>query len=58
MTKVLIVDVHAEMYRDALHAQFSALQFTLFHKAVEVSGDLSDRRPGAVRVGSDRTSPG
>src|SRR5580698_5702367 len=42
MTKVLIVDVHAEMYRDALHAQFSALQFTLFHKAVEVSGDLSD----------------
>jgi D-2-hydroxyacid dehydrogenase (NADP+) len=42
MTKVLIVDVHAEMYRDALRAEFPALQFALFHKAAEVSGDLSD----------------
>ncbi len=42
MTKVLIVDVHAEMYRDALHAEFPALQFALFHKAAEVGGDLSD----------------
>jgi D-2-hydroxyacid dehydrogenase (NADP+) len=42
MTKVLIVDVHAEMYRDALHAAFPALQFSLFHRADEVTGDLSD----------------
>ncbi len=42
MTKVLIVDVHAEMYRDALRAEFPALQFALFHKAAEVGGDLSD----------------
>ena len=42
MTKVLIVDVHAEMYRDALRAEFPALQFVLFHKAAEVGGDLSD----------------
>jgi len=42
MTKVLIVDIHAEMYRDALRAQFPALQFLLFHRAAEVTGDLSD----------------
>ncbi len=42
MTKVLIVDVHAEMYRNALHAEFPALQFSLFHRAAEVIGDLSD----------------
>jgi D-2-hydroxyacid dehydrogenase (NADP+) len=42
MTKVLIVDVHAEMYRDALRDKFSALQFTLFHNKQEVTGDLSD----------------
>jgi D-2-hydroxyacid dehydrogenase (NADP+) len=42
MTKVLIVDVHAETYRDALRAQFPALQFSLFHKAAEVTGNLSD----------------
>jgi D-2-hydroxyacid dehydrogenase (NADP+) len=42
MTKVLIVDVHAEMYRDALQAEFPRLQFTLFHGAAEVAGDLSD----------------
>jgi D-2-hydroxyacid dehydrogenase (NADP+) len=42
MTKTLIVDVHAEMYRDALHAEFSALQFSLFHHAADVTGDLSD----------------
>jgi D-2-hydroxyacid dehydrogenase (NADP+) len=42
MTKVLIVDVHAEMYRDALHAEFPALQFSLFYRAAEVTGDLSD----------------
>jgi len=42
MTTVLIVDVHAEMYRDRLQAEFPALQFRLFHKAAEVTGDLSD----------------
>jgi phosphoglycerate dehydrogenase-like enzyme len=42
MTKILIVDIHAEIYRDALRAKFPALQFTLFHKAAEVTGDLSD----------------
>ena len=42
MTKVLIVDVHAEMYRDALQAEFPALQFALFHGASEVTGDLAD----------------
>jgi len=41
-TKVLIVDIHAEMYRDRLQAEFPALQFKLFHNAAEVTGDLSD----------------
>jgi D-2-hydroxyacid dehydrogenase (NADP+) len=41
-TTILIVDVHAEIYRDRLRAQFPALQFKLFHKAAEVAGDLSD----------------
>jgi phosphoglycerate dehydrogenase-like enzyme len=39
--KVLIVDIHAELYRDRLQAEFPGLQFMLFHKAAEVSGDLS-----------------
>jgi phosphoglycerate dehydrogenase-like enzyme len=42
MTKILIVDVHAEMYRDRLGEKFPALQFTLFRNGREVSGDLSD----------------
>jgi D-2-hydroxyacid dehydrogenase (NADP+) len=42
MTTVLIVDIHAEMYRDRLAAAFPALRFKLFHKAAEVTGDLSD----------------
>jgi D-2-hydroxyacid dehydrogenase (NADP+) len=41
-TKVLIVDIHAEMYRDRLQAEFPALQFALFRNASEVNGDLSD----------------
>jgi len=41
-TKVLIVDIHAEQYRDRLREAFPALQFTLFHSAKEVTGDLSD----------------
>jgi D-2-hydroxyacid dehydrogenase (NADP+) len=42
MTKVLIVDVHAEMYRDRLREKFSALQFALFRNGREVTVDLSD----------------
>jgi len=41
MTKVLIVDVHAEIYREALREKFPALQFQLFHNKSEVTGDLS-----------------
>jgi D-2-hydroxyacid dehydrogenase (NADP+) len=41
-TKILIVDVHAEMYRDRLQQEFHALQFAVFHNAAEVAGDLSD----------------
>ena len=41
-TRVLIVDVHAEMYRDRLKAEFPALQFALFHNAAEVTAELSD----------------
>src|SRR5580693_6450376 len=40
--KILIVDVHAEMYRDALREKFPALQFQLFRNKCEVTGDLSD----------------
>jgi D-2-hydroxyacid dehydrogenase (NADP+) len=40
-TKILIVDVHAEMYRDRLLAEFPDLQFALFHNAAAVTGDLS-----------------
>ncbi len=42
MTKVLVVDMHAEIYRDRLRAEFPDLQFALFHNASEVAGDLSD----------------
>ena len=42
MTKVLVVDIHAEMYRDRLRAEFTDLQFALFHSAAEVNGELSD----------------
>jgi D-2-hydroxyacid dehydrogenase (NADP+) len=42
LTKVLIVDVHAETYRDALRAEFPALQFILFRNAGAVTGDISD----------------
>ena len=41
-SKVLIVDIHAEMYRDRLQAEFPALQFALFANAAAVTGDLSD----------------
>jgi phosphoglycerate dehydrogenase-like enzyme len=39
---VLVVDIHAELYRDRLRADFPDLQFRLFHSAAEVCGDLSD----------------
>jgi D-isomer specific 2-hydroxyacid dehydrogenase, catalytic domain len=41
-TKILILDPHAEIYRDRLHADFPALQFSLAHKASELPVDLSD----------------
>jgi D-2-hydroxyacid dehydrogenase (NADP+) len=42
MTKVLIVDIHAETYRNQLRDKFPQLQFALFRNATEASGDLSD----------------
>lgn len=42
MTKVLIIDVHAEIYRDRLHAEFPELNFALAHSAAAVPADLSD----------------
>ena len=42
MTKVLIIDIHAETYRDRLREEFPELQFALVHSAAEASGDLSD----------------
>jgi len=42
MTKILIIDIHAETYRDRLHAKFPELQFALFRNAAETSGDLLD----------------
>jgi D-2-hydroxyacid dehydrogenase (NADP+) len=40
--KVLVVDIHAELYRDRLQAEFPTLDFVLFHKSAEVSCELSD----------------
>ncbi|MGA8616878.1 MAG: D-2-hydroxyacid dehydrogenase [Xanthobacteraceae bacterium] len=42
MTNVLIIDVHAEIYRDSLRAEFPQLQFALAHSAAEAADDLSD----------------
>jgi D-2-hydroxyacid dehydrogenase (NADP+) len=41
-TKVLIVDIHAEIYRDRLRAEFPALQFALAHDISKLADDLSD----------------
>jgi phosphoglycerate dehydrogenase-like enzyme len=41
-TKIFVLDIHAEMYRDRLKAEFPALQFALAHNLAEVPGDLSD----------------
>ena len=40
--KVLILDPHAETYRDRLCAEFPTLQFVLAHKAAELPAELSD----------------
>lgn len=40
--KILVVDIHAELYRDRLQAEFAGLDFMLFHKSADVSRDLSD----------------
>lgn len=42
MTKVLVVDIHAEMYRDRLAAEFPTLQFALFQRGSDVTRDLAD----------------
>ena len=42
MTKILVLDPHAEIYRDRLQAEFPALQFVLAHNAGELPADLSD----------------
>ena len=41
MPKVLIIDVHADQYRDRLAAEFPDLEFVLARNAVEADGDLS-----------------
>jgi D-2-hydroxyacid dehydrogenase (NADP+) len=42
MTKVLVLDPHAEIYRDRLQAEFPTLQYVLAHNAGELPADLSD----------------
>src|SRR5580693_1741036 len=42
MAKVLVIDIHAEIYRDRLGTEFPDLQFALAHNAAEASRDLSD----------------
>ena len=42
MTKILIIDIHADTYRDRLGAEFPALQFELCRNAAEADSDLSD----------------
>jgi D-2-hydroxyacid dehydrogenase (NADP+) len=39
---LLIVDIHAEMYRDRLQAEFPALKFALARNAAELTVDLTD----------------
>jgi D-2-hydroxyacid dehydrogenase (NADP+) len=41
MTKVLIIDVHAEIYRDRLLEEFPDQEFVLAHSAAEAPDDLS-----------------
>jgi phosphoglycerate dehydrogenase-like enzyme len=42
MTKLLVLDPHAETYRDRLCAEFPALHFVLARNAAELPPDLSD----------------
>jgi D-2-hydroxyacid dehydrogenase (NADP+) len=42
MTKVLVLDPHAETYRDRLQAEFPAVQFALARNAGELPADVSD----------------
>jgi D-2-hydroxyacid dehydrogenase (NADP+) len=42
MTKVLVLDPHAEIYRDRLQAEFPTLQLVLAHNAAELPADLTD----------------
>ncbi len=42
MPKVLVIDVHAEQYRDRLAAEFPDLEFVLAPNAAAAPGDLSD----------------
>lgn len=42
MAKILIIDIHAEIYRDRLGAEFPELQFVLAPAAAEAPHDLSD----------------
>ncbi len=41
-TKVLVIDIHAEMYRDRLAAEFPGLQFVLARSKNQPLGDISD----------------
>ena len=42
MTKVLVLDPHAEIYRDRLQTEFPTLQLVLAHNAAELPADLTD----------------
>jgi D-2-hydroxyacid dehydrogenase (NADP+) len=42
MTKVLVIDIHAEIYRDRLCEKFPDLDCVLAHSAAEAPHDLSD----------------
>jgi D-2-hydroxyacid dehydrogenase (NADP+) len=42
MPKVLIIDVHAEIYRDRLREEFPDLEFALAHNGAETPAKLSD----------------
>ena len=42
MTKVLIIDAHAEIYRDSLRAEFPQLHFSLAQGAAEAAENLAD----------------
>jgi phosphoglycerate dehydrogenase-like enzyme len=41
IAKVLILDPHAEIYRDRLRAEFPTLEFVLAHRAAELPADVS-----------------